>query len=323
LHNALKYVSLLLARVYKKATQLKAYAAREGTGKDNNHLYERGKMQKIEEKQYAMINGFRMRYRIRGKGHPVFFVTGLLGSIEQEDALAGDVVRLKERYAVIHHDSRGRGKSDWGSLDASHYTWEGEAEDLVALLDHLGIERGHFIGGSQGAAAVLALASRYPDRVSALILRNPPEVRQHDQRYIKGIMDYADFIEKNGMDAVTDLILSLPPNNSLKITHPSLYQSYDRVMREQDPRVVAAATRGTVLFAPITPEDLKHIQCPTLILSQKGDDLHPTDIAEYLSSNIRDCETFIAPTLTYYNENPQEGPQRVLAFLSRIDGTVW
>lgn len=277
-------------------------------------------MQKTEEAQYATINGFRMRYRIRGKGHPIVFVTGLLGNIEQEDALAGDIARLQQRYMVIHHDSRGRGKSDYGSLDYRLYTWEGQAVDLIALLDHLGIERAHFVGGSQGAAAVLALAVRYPDRVSALILRNPPEVRQHDQKYISGIMDYADFIEQNGMDVVTDLILALPPNDTLKLTHPQLHESYDRIMRVQDPKVVAAATRGTVQFAPITPKELQSIRCPTLVLSQKGDGLHPTDIAEHLSSNIPNCEVFIAPTMTYYNEHPSEGPRRTMAFLSRIDG---
>ena len=210
-----------------------------------------------------------------------------------------------------------------GKTSPVPYTLIDMAGDVRALLDHLGIERAHFIGGSQGAAAVLALAVRYPDRASALILRNPPEVRQHDLKYISGIMEYADFIEQNGMDVVTDLILNLPPNDSLKTTHPQLHESYDRIMRVQDPQVVAAATRGTVQFAPITPRELHGVRCPTLVLSQKGDGLHPTDIAEYLTSNIPDCEAFIAPTMTYYNENPEEGPRRLMTFLSRIDGTVW
>ena len=283
----------------------------------------RGMFTMTDETKYAAINGFRMRYRIRGAGHPIVFVTGILGSIEQEDGMAGDKARLAERYMVIHHDSRGRGKSSQGSLDYRYYTWEAQALDLVALLDHLGIRRAHFIGGSQGAAAIIALAIRYPERVSALICVNPPEIRTLDPKYIRGTMDYADYIEKNGMDAVTDLIMSLPPNNTLRVTHPELMAMYERIMRVQDPKVVAAATRGTVQYEPMTGEDLKKIRCPTLVFSQAGDGLHPTDIAQFLEQNISNCEMFISPYMTYYHENPAETPRRIMEFLRRIDGTVW
>lgn len=277
----------------------------------------------INEMQYALINGFRMRYRVRGKGHPVVFVTGLLGSIEQEDAMAGELSRLSENYMLIHHDSRGRGKSDYGSLDYKLYTWEAQAMDLAGLLEHLGLEKAHFIGGSQGAAAILALAVRQPDMVSAMVLKNPPEVRKLNPEYIRGTMEYADFIEQNGMDAVTDLIMSLPPNDKLKITHPQLTEMYEKIMRAQDPKVVAAATRGTVQYEPIEPEQLRKIKCPTLVLSQKGDGLHPTDIADYLSAHIPNCEVYIAPTMTHYHDNPTEAPRRIMDFFSRIDGIQW
>lgn len=277
----------------------------------------------VPEPRFATINGFRMRYRVRGNGHPVIFVTGLLGSIEQEDAMGGGMEDLCRHYSVVHHDSRGRGMSDFGSLDHRHYTWEAQAGDLAALLDHLGFEKAHFIGGSQGSAAILAMAIRYPDRISAMVLKNPPEVRVLDPEYIRGTMEYADYIEQNGMDAVTDLIMSLPPNDSLKITHPDLIAGYEKIMRVQDPKVVAAATRGTVQYEPMSAEDLKKIECPALVLSQKGDGLHPTDIADFLQTNIPDVEVYIAPTMTHYHENPAEAPKRIKQFLTRIDGVKW
>lgn len=274
----------------------------------------------VDELQYAYINGFRMRYRVRGKGHPVVFVTGLLGSIEQEDAMAGELSKLADNYMLIHHDSRGRGKSDYGSLDYKFYTWEAQAMDLAGLLEHLNIETAHFIGGSQGAAAILALAVRRPDVVSAMVLKNPPEIRELEPKYVQGMMEYADFIEQKGMDAVTDLIMSLPPNDKLKLTHPQLAEMYEKIMRAQDPKVVAAATRGTVQYEPIEPAHLRKIKCPTLVLSQKGDGLHPTDIADYLSMHISTCEVYIAPTMTYYHDNPTEAPRRIIDFFARIRG---
>jgi len=275
------------------------------------------------EMRFATVGGIKTRYRIRGEGFPLIFVHGLMGSIEQEDTFAGEKARLTENYMVVHYDCRGRGKTDAGSYETRHYTWEGQAEDLWALMQHLGIERAHLIGGSQGAAVVPALAIRQPQAVASMVLHNPPEVRALDQEYISGILDYADFIEREGMDAVTELILKLPPNDTLAKTHPRLIAHYDGVMRSQDARVIAAATRAIVSSAPMTKEELNVINAPTLIIASEGDGLHPTDVGRFLKECLPDARELFGPTITYFGDNPNLASGRILDFYTEIDGIKW
>ena len=272
---------------------------------------------------FSNIAGIQVRYRIRGEGPPLFFVHGLLGNIEQEDLMAGGKARLAEKYTVIHYDGRGRGQTEPGSFDTKHYTWEGLAEDLWALMRHVGVDRARFVGGSQGAAVVLAIAVRHPESVEAIVLHNPPEVRQLEQKYIRGMLDYADYIEENGMDVVTDLILSLPPNDRLRVTHPELIAAYDSIMRAQDARVVAAATRGTVCSEPMTRAQLQKIAAPALVISSEGDGLHPTELARFLLESIPKAEGLLGDSLTYFSENPDMVPKRIMDFLAKVDGTKW
>jgi len=275
------------------------------------------------EIKYADVAGIRMRYRIKGEGFPIIFVHGTMGSIEQEDFLAGDKARLAEKYMVMHYDCRGRGETEAGSYDTELYTWEGLADDLWALMQHVGIERAHFIGGSQGASIVSVLAVKHPECVESLILHNPVEVRKHDEEYIRGMVEYSGFIEKEGMEVVTDLILSLPPHDEMRKTHPGVIKFYDDAMRSQNQYVVAAATRALVCSKPLTGEELASIAAPVLIIAAEGDGLHPTDVGNFLADSIPNAQPYFAPTHTYFADNPEKVPAKIMEFLSQIDGVSW
>lgn len=53
--------------------------------------------------------------------------------------------------------------------DQTDYGWEKTLGDVVALLDHLGIEKAHFVGLSMGAFTGLMICLRHPDRVRSLV----------------------------------------------------------------------------------------------------------------------------------------------------------
>jgi len=273
--------------------------------------------------QFAEVAGIKTRYRIRGEGFPIVIIHGLMGSIEQEDAMAGKKARLNEKYMVVHYDVRGRGRSEAGSYDTKHYTWDGLAKDLWALMQHIGIERAHLIGGSMGATAALTLAIERPRAVASMVVHNPVDVRELGKEYIDGIMDYADFIEREGMEVVTDLILNLPPNDTLHKTHPKLWNTHYNIMRSQEARVVAAATRGIVCSTPMNEKDLKNISVPALIIASEGDGLHPTGVGQFLEETIPDARGLFGPNLTYFIDNPNMVSDRILEFYTEIDGTEW
>ena len=111
------------------------------------------------------VNGIELAYDVQGEGEPVLFIHG---------AIWADFLRpLAERPAFsgfqrIRYHRRGYGESGGpaGGFDM-------QAADIVALLDHLDMDRAHLVGHSEGAMIALELAASYPDRVRSLALLEP------------------------------------------------------------------------------------------------------------------------------------------------------
>lgn len=116
-----------------------------------------------------------------GKGYPVLLLApgGMRSRIEMWHAPADGPVRawndwtevLASRYRVVAMDQRNAGRSR-SAIAASH-GWHTYAADQLALLDHLGIERCHILGGCIGASFCLKLCETAPHRISAAVLQNP------------------------------------------------------------------------------------------------------------------------------------------------------
>ncbi|HEU0060637.1 MAG TPA: alpha/beta fold hydrolase, partial [Hyphomicrobiaceae bacterium] len=108
-----------------------------------------------------------------GAGYPVllFAPGGLRSRIEMWHAPAQGPARawndwtskLAAHYRVIAMDQRNAGRSR-GAIEAAH-GWRTYAEDQLALMDHLGIERCHSLGGCIGSSFCLMLNEMAPERV--------------------------------------------------------------------------------------------------------------------------------------------------------------
>jgi pimeloyl-ACP methyl ester carboxylesterase len=104
-----------------------------------------------------------VHYLERGAGDPLVLVHGFAGT--GEASWAGVLPALAERYRVLAPDARGHGRSTGGAEVMGHAR---AAADLVALLDHLGRERAHFVGHSGGGLLLLALGMRHRARARTL-----------------------------------------------------------------------------------------------------------------------------------------------------------
>ena len=74
---------------------------------------------------------------------------------------------LSAHHSLVRYDERGCGLSDWDVKDFSFDDW---VEDLLLVVDDVGLDRFPLLGISQGAAVAVAFAARYPERVSRLVL---------------------------------------------------------------------------------------------------------------------------------------------------------
>jgi len=97
---------------------------------------------------YVRNGNVRIHYQVEGHGPPLILHHWSLGSLEGWTDY-GYVDRLADDYTVIAHDVRGHGESD-KPHDPDAYGLESRVNDVVTVLDDLGIERAHFYGYSMG-----------------------------------------------------------------------------------------------------------------------------------------------------------------------------
>ena len=115
------------------------------------------------EGHYAEINGTRIYYEVEGEGHPLVLIHGYSLDTRMWD---DQMPAFTEQYQVIRYDRRGFGKSGTAQTGST------DAEDLYALLRHLGIKSCTVLGMSQGGKAALDLTLDHPEMVDALILQD-------------------------------------------------------------------------------------------------------------------------------------------------------
>jgi class 3 adenylate cyclase len=117
-----------------------------------------------------------LAYQRFGRGErDVFFVTGALTNIDaiwDEPTAARFLDRLGGMARVIQYDMRGSGVSDPVPQVAKWMPIEETVDDLVAVLDAIGVERTVVYGDTEGGLSAMMLAATKPERVSALILVN-------------------------------------------------------------------------------------------------------------------------------------------------------
>jgi len=117
---------------------------------------------------YISRQGIRIHYQLEGQGPTLVLQHGWSGSLEQWRDF-GYVDELKNDNRLILIDARGRGDSDVPQ-DVAAYDTQRMAEDVVAVLDELRVDRAHFLGYSMGGWIGFHLADHAPQRFCSLIL---------------------------------------------------------------------------------------------------------------------------------------------------------
>ena len=117
---------------------------------------------------YANNHGIRLHYHIEGDGPPLLLHPGFSGSLVEWIDF-GYVAALQNHYRLILLDPRGQGHSD-KPHDPAAYTRRHQVEDVLAVLDALGLDRVQFWGYSMGGWVGFALGVLAPDRLDGLII---------------------------------------------------------------------------------------------------------------------------------------------------------
>ncbi len=110
---------------------------------------------------FVDVDGGRLWYEVSGAGEPIVFVHGFSLDARMWE---GEAARFGGDYTVLRYDVRGFGRSSLPTVPFAH------ADDLAALLAHLGWARAHVVGLSMGGGIAVDFALTHPARVRSLVL---------------------------------------------------------------------------------------------------------------------------------------------------------
>lgn len=123
-----------------------------------------------QNSHFFSSNGVKIHYHLYGQGPPLIFVHG---HPDNEMTFSEQIDEFSTDHTVILPTLRGYPPSDV-PLDEDAYQGHIMAGDMVALLDHLKINKAVFAGGDVGGITVQILAFLHPNRVLGLVIFNTP-----------------------------------------------------------------------------------------------------------------------------------------------------
>ena len=259
----------------------------------------------------TLEDGGHLYYEVHGSGPPLFLVPGLggLGSFWEPHAAP-----LAEKFTVVLHDHRGTGQS---SLEHIDFSVGQMAADLLALMDHLGIERAHLVGHSTGGAIGQTIALDAPERLDRLVL-SATWPRADD--YFRLLFDSRKEILRGlGPGAYQRAsALFLWPASWVR-DHPEVAAIDDgeAARRMPDPELVLRRIAAIRRFD--RRADLHRIAVPTLVVGAADDTVTPSWFSEDIGRLIPRAETVVLPRGGHFFPVTETDAFRrlVLEFLTR------
>jgi pimeloyl-ACP methyl ester carboxylesterase len=230
------------------------------------------------------LNGFQMHYETRGNGEPLLLLHGGMGiGDDWRHVFPSD----PEGHHLIVPDLRGHGRS---TNPARAFTFRQCADDVLALLDRLGIARLNAIGLSLGAKTLLHLATSQPARLDAMVLVSatpyfPEPLRAVAAQYTRESFDSLSAAERDAL-------------------HQRHVHGDEQIRLLYDMTRSFATSYEDMVF---TPASLGTIIARTLIVHGDRDPLYPLEMAIELFRGIPDSALWVVP---YAGHGPIFGTMR-------------
>jgi 3-oxoadipate enol-lactonase len=261
----------------------------------------------------AAINGAQLNYALTGDGPPVALLHEGVCDLRMWDEL---VEALAPEFTVLRYDMRGYGGS---TIPPGPFS---QTRDLLALLDHAGIERAALVGVSYGGRVALDTAFEAPERVTGLVLA-APGLRDHE--WSTAVREFGDeeerLLDAGDLAAATDLNVRLwvdGPSRGPDAERESVRERV-REMQQRAFEVQVAAYASEPAPGPEDPVNVRlgEIQAPTVVVVGDADVPDFAEIADQLASGLPNArKVVLADTAhTIPLERPDEFRELTLEFL--------
>ncbi|MFC5758120.1 alpha/beta fold hydrolase [Rhizobium sp. GCM10022189] len=269
----------------------------------------------------AVIDGIKTRYEVIGNGPPLLMFSpgGFDATIEKWRTQGIYVTtrfldHLPSHFTCILFDRRETGQSG-GRVE--RVTWHDYVAQAMGLLDHLGIEKAHIMGGCMGCSVAMAVATQFPERVDKMVLFWPVGGARYRMTGHQRFAEHLAFVQQNGLEAVVALAkesnkaFGADPRGGPWVSvlrHDEEFaKRYISMNVDHYKAIIAGMPRGLIdrdTSPGAEPEDLVRLDIPTLIVPG-ADFSHATSAARYLQECIpgSDYWDIPVPQLTADNTN--------------------
>ena len=217
-------------------------------------------------------DGTRLHYEEAGSGTPLIFIHEFAGDHRSWEPQ----MRFFARYfRCIAYNTRGFPPSDIPE-DGERYSQAHARDDVIAVLDHLKIDRAHVVGLSMGGFAALHVGITYPQRARSLVIAGCGYGAEPDKKdkFRAECEAAAASFESNWAEAAKKYALG-PTRVQFQNKDPRGWAEFAAQLAEHSPRGQALTMRGVQMRRPSLYEladDMKKIDVPTLILTGDEDD---------------------------------------------------
>jgi pimeloyl-ACP methyl ester carboxylesterase len=241
---------------------------------------------------FVANDGVRIWFAVHGAGPAVILLHGGLGNAGNWGYQVPALVRFGRTVVVI--DSRGHGRS---TRDAGPFGYDRIAGDVLAVMDHLGLEKASLVGWSDGACTALILADKHPQRVS-------------------GVLFFACNMDPSGA-------LPFEPTPVIDRCfnrHRLDYKALSATPGEFE-TFVADVSRMMESEPNYSAEQLADIRVPVAVVIGENDEFIRRDHADYLARTIPHAELVVLPGVSHFAplQRPELFNRAVLGFLDRFD----
>lgn len=265
-----------------------------------------------EQEGFYFHGPYRLSYEVYGPedGAPVILVHGILLNTHCNRDIAAWL--SAEGYRVILLDLLGHGRSDKPLMAAEHRV-DFYAEQVLGLMDHLGLEKAILGGLSLGAVTMLTVACLAPHRVQALLLEMPVAE--------SGVPAAAIFLiplmltvhyARPAWRLLASLLRRIP-----ETPYPLLNSAI--IAGRAAPEEIRAILHG-VLIGPIVPSlrRRRHIQQPVLVIGHAGDPMHAMADARAMRRHMPNAEVLVARSMLELRTKPERLRPSILEFLGKV-----
>jgi 3-oxoadipate enol-lactonase len=220
-----------------------------------------------------------------GSGSPVVLVHAIGCDHTMWDSLAR---ALAPSHRVIRVDVRGHGQSP---VTPRPYTLDLLADDVLAVMDTLALERAHLVGLSMGGMIGQAFALRHPDRLDRLVIANSTSSYGPEGPGMWHAR--AKMVEEGGLEAIRDMVAVRYFSEAFRAAHPqTVVAVMDRFMKT--PREGYLGCCDAIAALDFS-KSLGRVKAPTLVIAGELDAGTPPAMSEAIARAIPGARLEILP----------------------------